>query len=143
MDQMASFSRPANDVPQRWAKWKSRVNQADLQEPVLAKRLDAVLCAYMQTDMAKRRIYIKSDTQGWDLEVLRSAERVFSNVIAVQIEVSVKQLYQTSPSFTRSIEVLNELGFNPVAFYPASQPNTEGIPVCELDCIAVRSEFFN
>ena len=63
----------------------------DHAERVEVRRLDGVLADFVP-DWRSRRLYLKMDTQGWDLEVLRGASGVLSSTVALQSEVSVRAI---------------------------------------------------
>lgn len=79
----------------------------------------------------KRNIYLKLDTQGFDLEVLKGGLDALPRVAALQTEASFKRLYQGAPSYIAVVDFLREHGFD----MSAAHPNNDGhFPVLvELD----------
>jgi FkbM family methyltransferase len=63
-------------------------------------------------------IYLKLDTQGFDLEVLKGARTLLSRVAAIQCEHSVRGIYEGAPSFEESFRFIESLGFIPSGIYP-------------------------
>ena len=49
---------------------------------------------------------LKTDTQGWDLEVIEGAAGCLERVVALQVELSVRPIYEGSPGW---LEVLARL----------------------------------
>ncbi|HVM06434.1 MAG TPA: FkbM family methyltransferase [Acidimicrobiales bacterium] len=83
-----------------------------------------------------RRIHLKLDTQGFDLEVLEGAATLMPFVRSMQTEVSLQPVYEGMPDFTESLAVVASLGFAVSGFFPvAVNPD---LSVIELDCVAVR-----
>jgi FkbM family methyltransferase len=72
-----------------------------------------------------RKPYLKIDVQGYELEVLRGAERALPKVHGVQAELSLVPLYEGAPVWTDVIEYLQSRGFHPSGLEPAySDPET-------------------
>ena len=105
-------------------------------ETVTVRRLDSVFNDVMPR-LDHPRIYLKMDTQGWDLEVLRGATGCIDRVAAVQSEVSVQALYSDMPGFGESFQALNDLGFTLSGLFPVV--HDAGLGVIELDCVAIRT----
>jgi FkbM family methyltransferase len=74
-------------------------------DKVTVRRLDG-LFDQMLNDAGAHNVFLKMDTQGWDLEVLRGADACISSIGAVQSEVSLKAIYEGMPSL---IEVITQL----------------------------------
>lgn len=102
-------------------------------ESVPVRRLDAVLPAL--TDA--RRLLLKLDTQGFDLEVVRGATGVLDRVVAIQTELSFQQLYEGQPGWRETLDELGALGFVPADFFP--NVRGKGWSLVEADCVLVRS----
>ncbi len=80
--------------------------------------------------------YLKIDTQGFDLEVLKSGNAVARQVPVVQTEVSLRTLYSGSPSMQDSVAAFGELGFTIADLFLISTDS--GHRAVEFDCIMVR-----
>jgi len=61
------------------------------------------------------RTYLKIDTQGYELEVLRGALRVLDAIVLVEAEVSLLPTYDAGPLFEDVVEFVAEHGFAPIA----------------------------
>lgn len=86
---------------------------------------------------AERRVFLKLDTQGMDLEILSSGTTSLQNqVAAFQIEVPVQQIYNGSSSHIECLLLLEELGFD-LACVSAVSRSLDGIRLAEVDCVAV------
>jgi FkbM family methyltransferase len=60
---------------------------------------------------SKQRVWLKSDTQGYDLEVLRSAGELLRGVSCIQVECSVVANYEGQPLIHEIIGFCNDYGF--------------------------------
>lgn len=110
-------------------------NRVEKTEEVPVWRLDNVLDRCI-TGIASPRIYLKMDTQGFDLEVLRGAEGVLHRLLGLQTEVSFLNIYDGMPCFTDSIKACQASGFDVVAFLPVG--SEDRLQAVEMDCLMVR-----
>lgn len=78
------------------------------QEPVSVDVLDRVL---PEIRGAAQRIWLKIDTQGFELEVLKGAKESLRDVLAIQLEFSLQPLYDGAPSFNDLWSLLQGEGF--------------------------------
>ena len=111
--------------------------QVERTERVEVRRLDDIF-AEITRDVAEPRVYLKLDTQGWDLEVLEGAKASLDHVVAFQSEVSVVPIYGNMSTFTTSIERFDELGFALSGLFPVNMTAT--FEVIEFDCVVVRKQ---
>ena len=99
------------------------------------RRLDTLLPELVST--ADARIFLKSDAQGSDLEVLRGANGSLARIAAVQTEVPIKTIYEGMPSYTQVLGFLERHGFELTGVFPVTRD--QELRVLELDCILVRA----
>src|SRR5262249_10277780 len=104
-DQFSSFLEPDNSRIQDY----DGLNVPDHVETVAVHTLDAVLPG-LRERLGFARPYLKLDTQGFDLEVLRGAGRSLAGVPALQTEASVIGIYKGMPGYMESIRDLDRLG---------------------------------
>ncbi len=98
---------------------------------VPVRRLDALL----ETDSASR-YFLKCDTQGFDMDVVRGARKLLNSIVAVQVEIAVTPIYQGLPKYYDTLKELDLLGFQPAGFFPVST-NSDGSSI-EFDCVLVN-----
>ncbi|HEY9880632.1 MAG TPA: FkbM family methyltransferase [Leptolyngbyaceae cyanobacterium] len=111
---------------------------ASREETVTVRRLDEVLNETVK-DLDKARIYLKMDTQGYDLEVFSGLGSLSGRVFALQSEVSVIPIYQDMPHLTDSISLFEKHGFELAGMYPVNvDPST--LRVIEFDCLMINSK---
>jgi FkbM family methyltransferase len=132
---MASLYKPASSVPAMFAKWKETERQ---QVSVMMDTLDNIFDSCI-VGITSPQIFLKCDTQGHDLEVLRGGLKALERIRAVQIEIPITHLYESKKSFRESIDTLNEMKFIPCGFYPVTTTGRDKIEVVEFDCIAIRA----
>jgi FkbM family methyltransferase len=110
-------------------------NRVERIDKVTVRRLDG-LFDQMVTDRA-RNVFLKMDTQGWDMEVLRGADACISRIGAVQSEIPLKAIYKGMPSFVEVITECNRLGLEVTGMFPVSR-DTNNLAVVEFDCVMAR-----
>ena len=99
----------------------------DHVEQVEVRRLDEVASG--------SRIFLKTDTQGFDLEVIEGARGVLDRVVALQVELSVTPLYEGAPDWIAALSTLRELGFVAVSLTGVGRVSLAAV---EFDCLLVR-----
>jgi FkbM family methyltransferase len=107
-------------------------------ETVPIRRLDGLLEEVAAHIPKPRRVYLKIDTQGWDLEVLRGAGGCLDQVVALQTEVSFIPVYEGTPTFDESRAAFAEAGFEPTALFPVAR--LDGWRLAEMDCVMLRRD---
>jgi FkbM family methyltransferase len=127
----SSFLTPKEDSQTRFP-W----NRVKRRDEVEIRRLDNILetCLF---GIESPRIYLKMDTQGFDLEVMRGAESTLSIVLALQTEVSFRKIYMAMPGFIESLQEFQTRGFDVVDFLPVTSEG-DGLCAIEMDCIMAR-----
>jgi len=130
-DVFSSFLEPAPEsVPEF-----ERFSAAARQERVRIETLDGIAATTLAS-VDLDRAFLKLDTQGFDLEVLRGGRAAISRIPALQTEVSVRPVYQGMPGMAQSIAAFGELGFAPSDLFVVSED--KGLRAVEFDCLMVR-----
>jgi FkbM family methyltransferase len=83
------------------------------------------------------RVYLKMDTQGWDLEVLEGATESLRHVAALQSEIAAQAIYEGMPMMRDALERIERCGFAISGFFPVNLDRQ--LRAVEFDCVAVRS----
>jgi len=101
------------------------------------RRLESLLPELLD-GIVEPRIYLKMDTQGYDLEVFAGVGGGLHLVVAVQSEVSSIALYEGMPHLTEALDTYRKAGFDlcglwPITFEPASHR------ALEFDALMVRA----
>ncbi|ACA99141.1 MULTISPECIES: FkbM family methyltransferase [Cyanophyceae] len=110
----------------------------DKNEVVSVRRLDNFLVEVVK-NIDKMRIYLKMDTQGYDLEVFSGAGTLLKNIVALQSEVSVVPIYHSMPDMLYSISLFQEAGFSLSGMYPVTYVKPT-LQVIEFDCLMVKAD---
>lgn len=114
------------------------INAAGTNEEVVSvRRLDELL-AEIAPDIKGKRIFLKLDTQGYDVEVFRGMGSKIKHVVALQSEVSFMPIYEGMPHWTESISAYESAGFEMVCMFPVTW---DAGRIIECDCLMVRRGF--
>jgi FkbM family methyltransferase len=84
-----------------------------------------------------RRILLKTDTQGYDLEVFRGAKEVLDRIFALWAEVSFLPIYRNAPSFFEALSEYSGSGFAVSGMFPVC--HDKELRAIEFDCALVRA----
>jgi FkbM family methyltransferase len=104
------------------------------EESVSVRRLDEVL-EEISAHHSDERIYLKMDTQGFDMEVFRGLGEKLSRVVALQSEVSLIPIYEQMPHWTECITAYEQAGFGIAGMFPVNRDHGR---VVEYDCVLTR-----
>lgn len=89
----------------------SRVEEPNARvEQVVVRRLDG-LFAEALAGAACRRVFLKMDTQGFDLEVFRGAAGCLDRICGLQSELSIQPLYRRMPHYLEALSAYEAAGF--------------------------------
>ncbi|HEX9463833.1 MAG TPA: FkbM family methyltransferase [Alphaproteobacteria bacterium] len=110
-------------------------NVVDHDESVIIRTLDDVFPP-LRARLGFQRPYLKLDTQGYDMEVLRGAGRTLPMFSALQTELSVIAIYKNVPDYLESIKFLTEHHFDVSGLFPIKRDLK--LRVIEFDCVTVN-----
>jgi FkbM family methyltransferase len=105
-------------------------------ERVPVRRLDTIFREVTQ-GMAGPRVYLKCDTQGFDLKVMAGAAESLRSVMALQIELSFKPIYADAPSYAEVLQAMTARGFDVTGIYPVRRD--ELFRIVNFDCVMINS----
>jgi FkbM family methyltransferase len=105
---------------------------------VEVRKLDDVF-PELERRFAPKRVYLKLDTQGYDLEVVRGGRAAMSRICGLQTEASVRPIYDRMPDYATTIRELEARGFELCGLYPVASGTFPRL--VEFDCVMVASRF--
>ena len=105
-------------------------------EVVQVKRLDEVF-AEVTSGITQPQVYLKMDTQGFDLEVLRGASGCLPQILALQSELSLQPLYEGMTGWTVALTEFTDAGYAISALFAGYRD--EGLRLNEMDCVMVQN----
>lgn len=111
-------------------------NKVDHAITVQVKRLDDVLPEICRKFTLKQ-VYLKLDTQGFDLQVIEGGRSVLKDIAALQTEASVTPIYTGMPDYIETIRVMESLGFCISGIFPITPERV--LRLIEFDCHMVNT----
>jgi FkbM family methyltransferase len=105
-------------------------------EMVQIERLDRIFDECVK-GICKPKVFLKMDTQGYDLKVLEGATDRSDFIEALQSEISFRRIYDGMPDFEESIGKMAQMGFELTGFFPVVRD--ERLRIVEMDCVMVKS----
>ncbi len=102
------------------------------EETVKLRRLDGVL-----QDIDLGRCLLKSDTQGYERNVLLGGEQVLARCCGVVIELPIRHLYDDVWTIEEALGFMRARGFIVSNFIPVE---FLGVDLFEVDCVLCRAE---
>ena len=124
----SSFLQPNQYAAERFRE-SSRVAGT---EQVTVKKLDSIFNRIVP--VSDPRVFLKLDTQGYDLEVLKGARQVMPLIPGLQSEISCKAIYSGMPTHIESLNFIDELGYEITDIYPLSHDKHD-MSLLEFDCV--------
>jgi len=82
------------------------------------------------------RVHLKSDTQGFDMHVLRGAAKKLNQIHSIQLELSMSAIYLNQPNYLEQLEFLAQNGFSLSAIHPVTRK--ADFALIEADGLFVR-----
>ncbi len=107
------------------------------KELISVRRLEKVL-DNICSEIRNRKIFLKMDTQGFDLKVFEGLGNKLQYVYAIQSEPSLVPIYDGMPHWTDSILAYERAGFKVAGLFPVTR---DSLSVIEYDCLLVKSPF--
>jgi len=129
---MSSLLAPSEYGTGRYKQLRE-VTQVDV--PV--RRLDVLLETL--PELQGRRLFLKMDTQGYDLEAFAGLGDRVDQVVGLQSEVALLTIYDQMPRLPEALAVYEAAGFGVTGFYPVTR-EWRTWRVLEFDCVMARAD---
>jgi FkbM family methyltransferase len=131
ISQFSSFLLPNRYSETRFGPYSSVENTEKVRVQRLASVFEECIAGIREP-----RVFLKMDTQGYDLNVLAGAGRRVEQVLALQSEVSVKAIYDKMPGYLEAVAKMTSMGFELTGLFPVDRDKE--LRVIELDCVMRR-----
>jgi FkbM family methyltransferase len=119
-----------NEYSQHRFHDSARINHS---EQVQIVRLDDLIDS-LAVGISDPRIFLKLDTQGYDLEVLKGAVSSLKYIAGMQSEISCRAIYNGMPTHIESLNYFDNLGYEITGIFPLSH-DKEDMSLLEFDCV--------
>jgi FkbM family methyltransferase len=135
MNVMATSDLSSFNTPSQFGKDRFKGFQSATQESVQVDTIDHFI---ESNKLQSRKILLKMDTQGHDLEVLKGAAFSLKYILAIQSEISFQPLYEEMPYYLESLKTIENCGYSVAALNPVAK--SEDLSVIEMDCLFIRKK---
>lgn len=130
---MSSFLEPDASHTDRFRD----SNQVEHTEVVEVKRADDLYEEFAE-HYSSQRIYLKMDTQGFDVNVLKGARDSLASFVALQTEAAVLPLYEGMYTYQDMIDYLGKEDYSISGVFPVTVD--QNMKLIEFDCVMVNSK---
>lgn len=131
VDGAMSSMLPSSQFGQEWsAKLRETTPQT-----IRIERLQDVF-AEAVAGVPDPRVYLKLDTQGYDLEAFRGAGDVVHTLMGMQSEVSMVPIYEGMPRFAEQLAIYEGAGFETTGLFQVSRDKST-LRVIEFDLVMI------
>jgi FkbM family methyltransferase len=131
--QLSSLSTPKHDEVDLFRDMNSVVETV----AVKTERLETAL-RHLQAKYGFERPFLKMDTQGFDVKIVKASADVMPIFVGIQSELAIAKLYTDSVDFREALTEYERCGFLLSAFVPN---NAGHFPrLLETDCVMIRSD---
>lgn len=107
------------------------------RQRVPVRRLDEMLDE-VTAGIESPRVFLKMDTQGYDVRVFRGAGERISEILGLQSEIACLTLYDGMTRYLDAIALYEDAGFEMTGMYPVTTERTT-MRVVEFDVVMVRA----
>jgi len=81
------------------------------QQSIIEKKLENIFNE-LDLNLNNKKLFLKIDTQGYEFEVLKGAERILTQFKGVLVEVSLVELYEGQKNWLQIVEFMRTNGFH-------------------------------
>jgi FkbM family methyltransferase len=106
------------------------------KETVQLRSLDSMMDE-LKGSSASAQMFLKLDTQGYDLDVIRGATRSLPLFSGLQTEISFVPIYQGMPTWEDTLRLLTASGFEVSGLFPVNLDHR--LRLIEADCLFVNA----
>jgi FkbM family methyltransferase len=117
--------------------WHDRLRQSETQK-ISIRRLDGLFDEVVE-GIDDPRVYLKLDTQGYDLQAFAGGGECLEQIVGMQSEVSCVPIYDGMPRLTDQIAAYEAAGFEITGMFPVTR-HRASLRVIEFDVTMVRTE---
>jgi FkbM family methyltransferase len=123
--------------PSRYGAGRYPILREAAEHEVKVRRLDGMLDEIIG-HIRKPRVFLKLDTQGYDLEVFAGLGARTKTIVGLQSEVALLRIYQGMPRLSEALATYEAAGLEVTGFFPVTRQSRTGRAL-EFDCVMVRA----
>ena len=127
-DQFSSLHQPDHSGTVAFKDMNAVTRTVSLQTQTIRDLFPA-----LQAEFGFKRPYLKMDTQGHDVDVVRGADAYMAQFVGIQSELAITRLYQSAPDIHEALDYYQHLGFKLSSLVPNNAGHFPDLN--EVDCI--------
>jgi len=89
------------------------------------------------SEFKNKNIFLKMDTQGFDLNVFRGANKNYHKILGLMSEIPIQNLYKSTKNYHGVLQEYENNGFQITGMFPVSQ-NKDNNTIIEFDTVMIR-----
>jgi FkbM family methyltransferase len=93
---------------------------------------------WQELNLSEERVFLKMDTQGYELPILHGAKSALERISGIQLEVSLTPLYKGQPCIEEVVPFLRGHGFQIFGVWPGRGIRGKANQVFEVDFIFIK-----
>lgn len=136
----SSFLSSSEYGLQRFDRLRRLGEQGEVAEVPLRRLdsvLDEVLAPVYARGISAPRIFLKLDTQGFDLQAFAGLGERVKDVVGLQSEMALLTIYEAMPRMPEALGIYESAGFEVSGLFPVTREQDGR--VIEYDCVMVRA----
>ncbi|MCF6274325.1 MAG: FkbM family methyltransferase [Robiginitomaculum sp.] len=94
------------------------------------------LDSFLRHNISNKRIFLKMDTQGFDLNVFAGSLNSRENIVGLLSELSLQKIYHDMPSYTSALETYEQANYRVTGLFPIIR-NLD-LTLVEMDCVMIK-----
>ncbi len=118
-------------------QWRSKLGESHT-EAITVRRLDGLFDEAV-AGVEAPRVFLKMDTQGYDVPTFRGAGEALATVVGLQSEVPFLPIYDGMPGFPDMLAMYEAAGFATSGIFPITHQDST-LRAIEFDLMMVRPE---
>lgn len=123
--------------PNEFGKQAFKQIRASRTETIEIDTLDNVLARSQH--LKTRKIFLKMDTQGYDLNVFNGAKNSVNSIVAILSEISFLPIYEGMPDYHQVLKEFETNGFVVTGLFPVSR--SESLSIIEMDGVLINKQY--
>lgn len=108
-------------------------------EKVEVRRLDGIIESLIPR-FEQKKIFLKLDTQGYDLRVLEGVGSCITEFVGIMSELTISGIYKDSIPFSEAIAQLQKDSFEISGLFPVQ--HDRHLRLLEFDCLLLNPKFY-
>lgn len=124
-------------APNEFGKQTFKQIRTSQTETIDIDTLDNILASDRQ--LASRKIFLKMDTQGYDLNVFIGARNSVNSIVAILSEISFLPIYDGMPDYHQVLKEFEASGFVVTGLFPVTR--NEDLSMIEMDGVLVNKQY--